>query len=184
MLKYNVIQLLKYHKSALYKIDTFYDITTDERIPFRTMTNTLTHILIALLCLQAAATQPYYRNNYSQLREYNRYYEHYYNMGEYMCPAITSDVYKPKPFTAVCTPTPRLPPLNVSQDIRDHGNRRHPEYIIAIAAANAFVQTIRILFIFAIKCIQYVSVIFSTTILLGIVTFPFIALLAYIISIY
>jgi hypothetical protein len=156
-------------------------------IPFRTMTtNTYTRILIALLCLQVAAarptrpTRPHSNLNYSQRIEYNRYYEHYYNyMGEYMCPAITSGEYKPK--LAVCTTTP---PRIVSQYIRDHGNHRHPAYIIALAIVQVIEQSIRTLMISVIKCIQYSSVIFSTTILLGILQFIFIAFLAYIMSIY
>ena len=156
-------------------------------------TNTYTRILIVLLCLQVAATRParpHSNLNYSQRIEYNRYYEHYYNyMGEYICPAITSEEYKPK--LAVCTPTqPSLPPSlpspppNESQYISDHGNRRHPAYIIELAAANALEQAIPNLIIFATTAIQYSSVIFSTTILLGILQFTFITFLAYIMSIY
>ena len=143
-------------------------------------TNTYTRILIALLCLQAAAARHHSNNNDSQRIEYNRYYEHYYNyMGEYMCPAITSEEYKPK--LAICTPTP---PRIVSQYISDHGNRRHPAYIIASAIVQVIEQSIRTLMISVIKCIQYSSVIFSTTILLRILQFIVIAFLAYIMSIY
>ena len=148
-------------------------------------TNTYTRILIVLLCLQVAATRPtrpHSNLNYSQRIEYNRYYEHYYNyMGEYMCPAITSEEYNPNPFTAVCTPTP---PRIVSQFIRDHSNHRHPAYIIASAIVQAIEQSIRTLMISVIKCIQYSSVLFSTTILLRILQFTIIAFLAYIMSIY
>jgi hypothetical protein len=151
-------------------------------------TNTYTRILIALLCLQAAAarptrpTRPHSNLNYSQRIEYNRYYEHYYNyMGEYICPAITSGEYNPNPFTAVCTPTP---PRIVSQYIRDHGNHHHPAYIIASAIVQAIEQSIRTLMNSVIKCIQYSSIIFSTTILLRILQFIVIAFLAYIMSIY
>lgn len=149
-------------------------------------TNTYTRILIVLLCLQVAATRPHSNLNYRQRIEYNRYYEHYYNyMGEYICPAITSEEYKPK--LAVCTPTqPSLPspPPNESQYISDHGNRRHPAYIIALAIVQVIEQAIPNLIIFATTAIQYSSVIFSTTILLGILQFTFIAFLAYIMSIY
>lgn len=103
-------------------------------------------------------------------------------MGEYICPAITSEEYKPK--LAVCTPTQPSPPPNESQYIRDNGNRRHPAYIIELAAANALEQAIPNLIIFATTAIQYSSVLFSTTILLGILQFTFIAFLAYIMSIY
>jgi hypothetical protein len=146
-------------------------------------TNTYTRILIALLCLQAAAarpTRPHSNNNYRQRIEYNRYYKHYYNyMGQYMCPAITSGEYKPKP--AVCTPTP---PRIVSQYIRDHGNHHHPAYIIASAIVQVIEQAIPNLIIFATTAIQYSSIIFSTTILLRILQFIVIAFLAYIMSIY
>lgn len=96
-----------------------------------------------------------------------------------MCPAITSEEYKPK--LAVCTPTP---PPNESQYISDHGNRRHPAYIIALAIVQVIEQAIPNLNIFATTAIQYSSVLFSTTILLGILQFTFITFLAYIMSIY
>jgi hypothetical protein len=170
-------------KIRLYKIDT---ITTDEcipfhSIPFRTMTtNTYTRILITLLCLQAAAAQHHLTHNDSQRIEYNRYYNHYCNyMGQYMCPAITSEEYKPKP--AICTPTP---PRIVSQFIRHHGNHHHPAYIISSVIDQVIEQSIRTLMNSVIKCIQYSSVIFSTTILLRILQIIVIAFLAYIMSIY
>lgn len=135
------------------------------------------------------STQPQSKYDYNQEREYNRYYEHYYKyMGEYMCPVLSSDVYKPKPAVTVLP----LRKSNITQDTYyDQSNlsnslhlHRHPAYIIAQAIAQAIEQSIIILIIYAIKCIQYVSVIFSTTILLGILQFTIIAFLAYIMSIY
>jgi hypothetical protein len=134
-------------------------------------------------------TQPQSKYDYNQEREYNRYYEHYYKyMGEYMCPVLSSDVYKPKPAVTVL-------PLRKSNIIQDTYydqsnliNHRHPAYIIAQAIdqaiAQAIEQSIIILIIYATTAIQYVSVIFSTTILLGILQFTIIAFLAYIMSIY
>ena len=85
-----------------------------------------------------------------------------------MCPAMSSDVYKPKPAVTVL-------PIRKSNIIQDTYydqnnliNRLHPAYIIAQAIFQAIEQAIIILIIYAIKCIQYVSVIFATIILLGI----------------
>ena len=86
-----------------------------------------------------------------------------------MCPVMSSDVYKPKPAVTVLLP-PRK--SNVIQDTYyDQSNlinRLHPAYIIAQAIFQAIEQAIIILIIYAIKCIQYVSVILATIILLGI----------------
>ena len=95
-----------------------------------------------------------------------------------MCPLLSSDVYKPKPAVTV------LPPRksNVIQDTYDQSNLSnsihlhiHPAYIIAQAIFQAIEQPIIILIIYAIKCFQYVSVIFATIILLGILILTFIA---------
>jgi hypothetical protein len=131
---------------------------------------------------QPSTQQPPSKYDYNQEREYNRYYEHYYKyMGEYMCPLLSSDVYKPKPAVTVLLP-PRK--SNVIQDTYDQSNlsnslhlhlHLHPADIIAQAIFQAIEQPIIILIIYAIKCFQYVSVIFATIILLGILILTFIA---------
>lgn len=92
-----------------------------------------------------------------------------------MCPLLSSDVYKPKLAVTVLLP-PRK--SNVIQDTYDQSNlinSIHPAYIIAQAIFQAIEQSIIILIIYAIKCIQYVSVILATIILLGILILTFVA---------